>query len=46
MIRWALTAVMVSGFSTSTCRLAERAARMWDSWRWLGEQITTASSAS
>ena len=35
-----------SGFSTRTCRLAESAARMCDSCRWLGEQMTTASRPS
>src|SRR6476661_4820365 len=44
MIRWTLAADIARGFSTRMWRLAESAARMCDSCRWFGEQITTAWS--
>src|SRR6476661_566543 len=44
MIRWTLAADIARGFSTRMWRLAESAARMWDSCRWFGEQITAAWS--
>ena len=37
---------MVSGFSTSTCKLSESAAARWASCRWVGDDTITASSAS